>query len=38
MNKTLAEDIKMLAEQYGGVGELHGKTDRILHGAFPADA
>lgn len=26
MNKTLAEDIKMLAEQYGGVGELHGKT------------
>ena len=25
MNKTLAEDIRMLAEQYGGVGELRGK-------------
>lgn len=26
MNKTLAEDIRMLAEQYGGVSELRGKT------------
>lgn len=26
MNKTLAEDIRTLAEQYGGVGELRGKS------------
>ena len=25
MNKTLAEDIRMLADQYGGAGELRGK-------------
>lgn len=39
MNKTLAEDIRMLADQYGSVGELRGKRIMItgatgLIGAF----
>ena len=33
MNKTLAEDIRMLADQYGGVGELRGGSELHVVGS-----